>query len=154
MKALDPDGHAWRVHRQWAPRLEGRGLRARFRRMGQRRKGGDSWAEVIDLPADLPDSLTFILVIGAALAAVALFVLIGLPLLLVVLDVVVVIALIVAGVVARVVFRRPWTVVARADDGRESADRAVGWSASRRLKEDLTARITGGLIPPRTGSSC
>ncbi len=121
--------------------------------MWERRKGGDSWADVIDLPGDLPDGLTFVLVILAALAAVALFILVGLPLLLVLLDVVVVIALVVAGVVARVVFRRPWTVVARADDGRDTTDQAVGWSASRRLKEDLTARITGGLIPPPTGSS-
>ena len=148
MKVTDPQGRSWTVRRQWAPRLEGRGPRARLRRGRARRKrSGDRWWDALDLPFDLPDSLAAVAVAVAVAAAVVLLVVVGMPLLLALVDVVVVIALVAGGVVGRLVFRRPWTIEARSDDGRRSCAQAVGWKASGRLRDDVAAQISRGLGP-------
>jgi hypothetical protein len=145
VRVVDPEGRSWRVRRQWAPRLEGRGFRARFRR--RRRKEGDSWSDWLDLPFDLPDSLTAVLVMVALVAFIVVFVLFGIPLVLALFDLVVVVALVVGGVVARVAFRRPWTVEAVSVDGRRWCAQAVGWSASGALRRELADRLAAGWSP-------
>lgn len=152
MKVTDAEGHEWKVHRQWAPRLEGRGFRARHnhhraKRGVKRENRGSSWHDWLEIP-DLPDSLSAAAIFLLVAVAAVLLVLIGLPLLFAIFDGFVVIALVVAGVVARVVFRRPWTVEAVADDGRRSVARVVGWRASGRLRDDLAQRIDRGSPPP------
>ncbi len=88
MKVTDPQGRRWTVRRQWAPRLEGRGLRARFRRGRARRKrSGGRWWDYLDLPIDLPDSLTAVALAVAVVAAGVVFVVVGAPLLLALVDV-------------------------------------------------------------------
>lgn len=147
VKVVDPHGESWIVRRQWAPRLVGRGFRARFRRRRARRKDSDSWSDWLDLPLDLPDSVTAALVMVAAAVVVVLFVVVGIPLLLAVADLVVVMAAVVGGLIARVAFRRPWTVEALAADGRRWCAEAVGWKASGALSRDLADRLAGGRAP-------
>ncbi len=153
MKVQGPDGRRWVVHRQWAPRLKGRGLRARLRR---RRDSDDGawWDPVVDfVPLDIGDGLprvvlAVVLAVALTLLLAAFVVFVVVPLLLVLLDVVVVIALLVGGVVARVLFRRPWTVEAVTEDGgTELHFQAVGLKASRRLRDDVTRRLAQGQDP-------
>lgn len=148
-KVTDPTGQRWRVKRQWAPRLEGRGLRARYRqRRDRRRQAGKGWSSWVDVPAgDFSDSLAAVAVVVVGLVLVVFLVVVGAPLVLAVIDLVVVAGVVIGGVVARVLFRRPWTVEAVADDGRRSATRAVGWRASARARDELAERIGGGLAP-------
>ncbi len=153
MRSQSPDGRRWEVRRQWAPRLKGRGLRARLTRRRRSEDGdGGGWDLVLDvLPIDVADGLPGI-VIGALLlvALVLLLVFVLAPLLLALLDAAVVIALLVGGLVARVLFRRPWTVEAVADDGTELYFQAVGLGASRRLRDDVAERLSHGHLPEDT----
>lgn len=151
MKVQDPGGRRWAVRRQWAPRLKGRGLRARLRRRRDSDDGDRGWWDpVLDfVPIDIGDGLPGIVLGVVLIVALALLVVFVLgPLLLVLLDVVVVMALVVGGVVARVLFRRPWTVEAVAeDDGTELHFQAVGLAASRRLRDDVAGRLAQGRDP-------
>ena len=146
VRVVDPEGRAWVVRRQWAPRMHGRGLRARFRR--GKEGNGLAW---IDVPF-LPDGLTVLLVVVALLAVVLLFVLVGLPLLLALMDLIVVVALAVGGVVGRIVFRRPWTVEAVSGDGDRWCAHAVGWQASGRLRQELADHLAAGRRPEQIAS--
>lgn len=155
MKVTDPAGHRWAVRRQWAPRLEGRGFRARFRkrRNARRQRGNEGrWYDWIDVPFDIPDSLTAALVIIGIVIVVVLLVLVGVPLLLAAVDLIVVVVLLVGGVLARVVFRRPWTVEAMSDEGRIECRQAVGWRASGELKRGWAVEISrSGMRADRHG---
>ena len=145
MKVMDPAGHRWAVRRQWAPRLEGRGFRARSRRRrdARRERGkGGRWYDWIDVPFDIPDSLTAALVVVGIVIAVTFLFLVGVPLLLAAVDLVVVAVLVVAGILGRVVFRRPWTVEAVSAEGRRETRQAIGWRASGELKRTWSLEIT------------
>jgi len=52
--------------------------------------------------------------------------------------------LLIGGIAARLLFRRPWTIRARADNGRELAWRAVGFRRSGRVRDDAAAALTHG----------
>ena len=147
VKVSDPEGRKWVVRRQWAPRLEGRGLRARLRRGRARRKESGRWSDWLDLPVDLPDSLTVLLVVVALVAAAVFLIFVGFPLLLALLDLIVVIALVVGGVVGRVAFRRPWTIEAMAEDGRRWSAEAVGWKASGQRRQDMADHLAARRRP-------
>ncbi|MDQ3305903.1 MAG: hypothetical protein M3535_07985 [Actinomycetota bacterium] len=157
LRTVSPDGHAWRVRRQWTPRLEGRGLRERLAARRRRRaakedrdKGDSFWSELLEPISWLSESVPT-LVVGLVLTALSvLLVVLGLPLLLVVVDLVVVVALVVGGVVARVLFRRPWTVEAVSDGGERATRQVVGWRASGRERHELVHEITHGRPPSAT----
>jgi hypothetical protein len=70
-----------------------------------------------------------------------------LPLLVAVVDVVVLLLLAVGSTVARVVFRRPWIVEARADDGRTGTWKVVGWKASGKRLDAVADGIERGVMP-------
>ena len=82
----------------------------------------------------------------AILIGVVVFVVVGWPLLVALLDVVFILLLALLGVIARVVFRRPWTIEARAgDDVRHW--RIVGWRASEEHRRHLEAQLFSGVDP-------
>ncbi|MBA2438871.1 MAG: hypothetical protein H0V52_11070 [Acidimicrobiia bacterium] len=147
-----PDGRHWTVRRQWAPRLLGRGLRARIEQRRRRRRGKRSGGDAAEAVAD---SLSwfdegFVAVVGIVLL-VGVFVLLftlGLPLVLALVDLMVVVALVVGGVVARVLFRRPWTVQASDGAGSQVIRRVVGWAASGRMRDEMAAELARGHVPP------
>lgn len=169
-----PDGRSWTVERRWLPRpprWRGWGFRhSRRHRRGEPdaapaaegpaaegpTAAGETgparkrrWFDYIDIPVD---SVTAALVVLAVIliALLAWFVL--LPLLFLLVDAILVLVLAAAGVAARVLFRRPWMVVARADDPlQERVWDVVGFRASGRAVAGIAADLGRGLPVERIG---
>lgn len=157
MRATDLEGIEWTVRRRWLPRYEGRGLRERLRqrraRAAARRQGDEGaarWFDVLDIPA-LDDSLTAVAVVVAAVLALVLLAVWGIPLLLALVDLVFVLLVAVLGLAGRVIFRRPWTVEATAPDGRRRELRVVGWRRAGEAVADLAGDISHGRLPAGPG---
>jgi hypothetical protein len=142
-----PDGRTWTVRRRWVPRLGSETLWGRFTR--RFRRSSSSGNDAIDATADtgMLDLFDDNVLLGVALLIGAvLFVFLGWPLLVALLDVVFIVLLALLGVIARVVFRRPWTIEARAgDDVRHW--RIVGWRASEEHRRSVEARLWSGVDP-------
>lgn len=152
-----PDGTEWKVGREWVP------ARPRLRRKDRKDRkdsedASDSGAVSSDLPAiesrgsgwDLPSFADEAIVIGLVVGAVVLVVLlvttVVLPALVLVIELIVLLVLLVAGLFGRVVLRRPWTVRARAGDGREEQWQVSGFRRSGELRDTVaeSLRTTGG----------
>jgi hypothetical protein len=139
-----PGGRAWLVRHRWVPRLGGDTLWARLRK-----RLHQVWQRL-----DVPDPGCFELFGEGIIAALALaigvliLVFIVLPLVVAVLDLVIVVILAVGGLVARVVFRRPWIVEARADDGQVHRWPVAGWAASRRCRAEIEEALASGAPLP------
>ena len=142
-----PDGRIWTVRRRWVPRLGSETLWGRFTR--RFRRSANTGNDGIDATADASmfDLFDDNIVIGIAIIIfLVFFVLVGWPLLIALLDVMLLLLLAVLGVIARVVFRRPWTIEARAgDDVRHW--RIVGWRASEEHRRSVEARLWSGVDP-------
>ena len=136
-----PDGRTWRVRRRWVHRT----VRWRGRR-GDPLDVLDA-ADVVGEGADLPIVGVVLFAIATLILAVGAVVFV-VPAVLFLLELLFVVVAIGLGVGARILFRRPWTVEARAvgtNDGREW--KVVGWRASGELVEAVAERIrsTGGV---------
>jgi hypothetical protein len=89
--------------------------------------------------------------IGVAIAVVvvvAFLIFVAIPVVFALLDLVIVLLLALLGILARIVFRRPWVVEARADDGAISTWRVVGWTASRERCTEIAQLLAAGVTPP------
>ena len=84
----------------------------------------------------------------AVLLVIAVMVFILVPMLVAIVDIVVVALLALLGLAGRLVFRRPWTVEARAGDGSCLVWRVVGWRASGDHVARVTELLGSGIIPP------
>ena len=163
-----PDGRHWAVRRQWAPRLLGRGLRARIAQRRRRRRGKRSGGDAAEAVADSLRRFDegFVAMVGIVLL-VGVFVLLftlGLPLVLALVDLMVVVALVVGGVVARVLFRcatrwrrswpgvmsRPWKH--RACDYRWSASSSGGRNSKLRSPRRTRVEAIHPPMPPNCSS--
>ncbi len=82
----------------------------------------------------------FIVVVLAA-------VFVGIPLLVAVIDLALIVIVALLGALTRVVFRRPWIVEARADDGSIATWRVVGWRASGERVAEVEGLIRSGVVP-------
>jgi hypothetical protein len=143
-----PDGREWVVRRRWEPRLGSETLWARFGRVAtapfrHRRKLREN-ADILGVGC-LFDELAWI--VGAVVVVVPLVVLV-LPLVFAVVDVVLLLVVAGLGLLARILFRRPWTVEARAADGTVHTWQVVGWRASRDRCADVAEFLSSGLTPP------
>ena len=158
-----PDGRTWVVRRRFVPRLGAESVWGRFHRRFRQtmRRAGDA------ADAD-PGCLEVIgeglLAALAVLLVIAVMVFILVPMLVAIVDIVVVALLALLGLAGRLVFRRAWTVEARAGDGACLVWRVVGWRASgvvavapfRRNRPQGPARgavavAPGGMMPlPRS----
>src|SRR5687767_12237701 len=113
LKVTAPDGTRWQVGRQWWPE-----------------RGRDRDYEVADVPADIggggdgswfadladADEFVFVLaVIGLVLLAILFFTTVVIPVIAFTIELVVILVLFFAGLAGRLLFRRPWTVRARAE---------------------------------------
>jgi membrane protein implicated in regulation of membrane protease activity len=134
------DGRTWTVRRRWAPRHESfaRGWLDRRDRKRAERDGPSHWWDVLDLPGDV-DGLVILLVAIPVIIVLALF---GVLFLLALVDLALLLLLFTGGVVARIVFRRPWTVEARADDGEVRERQVVGWRRAGEAVDDLAAEVS------------
>lgn len=142
-------GQEWVVRRRWAPRLGQDSLFGRFRRRVKRmRKRAEGWADGIDVLPDGCVDLDDLLIGVAVIVAVIVLVLFVIPLLVSLIDLVIVLILALLSVVARIVFRRPWIIEARADDGTVRTWKVVGWRASRDRRDEIAQLLSAGVAPP------
>jgi hypothetical protein len=142
------DGRDWVVRRRWEPRLGPETLWGRFGRittspLRHRRKLSEN-ADILDAGC-LFDELAWVLLAVLVLIVVVVFVI---PLLLALVDLVLLLVLAGLGIVGRVVFRRPWTVEARASDGTVLAWQVVGWRASGERSAEIAELVASGVTPP------
>jgi hypothetical protein len=142
-----PDGRTWVVRRRWVPRLGAESIWGRvYRRFRQalRRAGNITEAD----PGCLEILGEGIGVAIAVVVVVAFLIFVAIPLVFALLDLVIVLLLALLGILARIVFRRPWVVEARADDGAISTWRVVGWTASRERCTEIAQLLAAGVTPP------
>ena len=66
------------------------------------------------------------------------------PILVLTLELLIVLVLLAGGLAGRFLFRKPWTIRARAKDGRELSWRASGWRRSGRVRDDAAAALSLG----------
>ena len=136
------DGRRWVVRRRWAPR----GVDSVWRRFQRRfRQVFDKSGDLVDADPGCLELFGEGLLAGLAIiAAILLAVFVVIPLLVAVVDLLIVILLFVLGALARIVFRRPWTIEARPDNGVVHEWRVVGWRASDEFRRDVATRLASG----------
>jgi hypothetical protein len=130
------------------PRLGDESPWHRFRR---RLRQTIEWTK--ELAPDTLDLLDEGIVIGIALVLLALLVVVvGFPVLIAVLDLALLLVLTLLGMLARVLFRRPWEIEVRDDDGHRTTWRVVGWRASARKLDEIEQLLRIGLPLPTDGT--
>lgn len=142
-----PDGRTWVVQRRWVPRLGAESLWGRFHRRFRQtmRRAGDA----ADIDPGCLDVIGEGLVAAIAIILTVLLVIfVVVPLLVAVVDVAVVVLLALVGLAGRVLFRRPWTVEARASDRSRLVWRVVGWRASGEQVARAAEHLAAGVVPP------
>lgn len=135
-----PDGTVWRVGRRWLPDKP-----VLWRPRGRRGSDGAAGDLVPDVGIDSIDDAIAIVV--AVLAIVVLFIVLTtvvFPIVVFGVELLLVAVLLIAGVAGRLLFRRPWTIRARADNGRELTWRAVGFRRSGRVRDDAAVALALG----------
>lgn len=142
-----PDGRTWVVRRRWVPRLGAESLWGRIHRRFRQ-----SFRHLPDVGDGNGGCLAMLgeglAVAVSGLAIVTLLLFVAVPLLVAVVDVVVVVVVLVLGGLARVLFRRPWVVEARANDGTTSSWRVVGWTASGERCTEIAQLLAAGVPLP------
>ena len=142
----DAYGERWRVGRQWAP------WRPRLRGPGEK-NDGSSWFDVPGF-GDVDDFAAGIVIALLAVVMLAIAFLVVWPLVAIALEIVLIALGALVATVGRVLLRKPWTVRAVAENGRERKWKVVGWGPSGRLVDEIAAAIEhgttlpGGEIPP------
>ena len=119
---------------------------------GRRPSGGDWSLPDIGL-GDVDDALVVISVVIGVIALSLLLITVVFPIIVLGIEVLLVAVLLTGGIAARLLFRRPWTIRARADNGRELAWRAVGFRRSGRVRDDAAAALTLGHTQIRPSES-
>ena len=140
---VGPGGRVWTVGRRWV------GDRPRVRKTRDSEFGGagSEWGDLFDFafdditPGAILAALTFVIVVAVLVTVVW-------PLVAIAVEIVLLLIVFAAGVVGRVLFRRPWTVEARAAHLRAEWN-VIGWRASGELIEDVSRRIAAGEDPRR-----
>ena len=105
-------------------------------------------AEVTGDGADAAESAFQLGEVAVGLALILVLVLFVAPLLAAVVDIVVLLVIAGIGIIGRIVFRRPWTVEARADDGTVLRWQVIGWRASGEFRARAADNLRAGVIPP------
>jgi hypothetical protein len=133
-----PDGTTWRVGRRWLPDHA-----PKLRRRRNERDGGEGWLGDFSF-GDVSDGLAIALALVLLAIVVILITSVVFPLLVLGAELLVIAALFVAGVTGRLVFRKPWTVRARSDRGRELTWSARGFRRSGRVRDEAAAALAHG----------
>jgi hypothetical protein len=142
----DPQGDRWTVELQLIPRREGVGFRERFfRRKSTRRRDPHKtrWYDFIDLPIlDGAAELWFLLAVAVA---VAIFALIGWPLLLLLSDFIWLIIVLVGALISFGIFGRPVTIVANNGD-KTHTWKIRGLLKAQRLRQKIADNLAHGIV--------
>lgn len=125
-----------RVEERIGPRLR--------RRLKQSLRLTTDSGEGLGCALEVGEAIGVVILVVALVAMLLLFVV---PLIAAVVDVVVLLALTGFGIVGRVLFRRPWTIEARAGDGTTYRWHVVGWQASGRFRAEAAECLVAGIVP-------
>jgi hypothetical protein len=143
-KVTAPDGTTWQIGRQWVPPKPTL-WRPKKREKKKSEKGGGSGDFFGGMGLDsFDEGFLIFLALIAVVIIVILLVTVVFPVLVLGLEVLIVLVLLIGGVGARLVFRKPWTIRARASDGRELSWRAPGFRRSGRVRDDAAAALALG----------
>ncbi|HYF45618.1 MAG TPA: hypothetical protein VD926_05360 [Acidimicrobiales bacterium] len=138
----DPSGRSWTVHRRWHLRDRDRERRAWAR---ESLRDAWDWLEGLDALAEVPA----IGIIAGIAAVVVVLVLVFIPIVILVGELLVLVSVVAGTLVARVVFRRPWTIEAKASDGEVRRWEVVGWRASGDHVRFVREQLEHGMpLPP------
>ncbi len=145
MKVTAPDGTRWKVGRQWWPE----------------RKLSDP--DVADLPVvdgggnggggggfgldGIDEGLALLAIIGIVILAIFLITTVVIPIIAFTIELLIVIVVFFAGIAGRVLFRKPWTVRARATH-QTHRRQIVGFRASGRLRDEMAGALREGRALP------
>jgi hypothetical protein len=135
-----PDGTTWQVGRRWLPDKP---------EIWRRDRGRDRDSPAGDVISELgfagfSDSLAAAAIWFVAVVLIVVLTIILLPFLVLVLEILLVALLLVGGLGGRLFLRKPWTIRARSDEGRELTWRASGWRRSGRVRDDAAAALALG----------
>ena len=145
---VTPDGQVWTVGRRWVgdrPRLRNRDRDSDLDVGGDAADAASFWGDFFSFDDIGPGAILAGLAVTIAVAVLFLAVW---PLVAIAIEILILLILFVAGVVGRVLFRRPWTVEARAGN-RRVRWKVPGWRASGELVERVSRRIVAGEDPHR-----
>ena len=147
-----PDGHVWTVGRQWfgeRPRL--RRELERERDLGGGGDGGDheSWWSDLGGFDDLGAG-AILAALGVVVALIVLFTAVW-PIVVIAVELVILVLVAAVGLIGRLLFRRPWTVQARARH-RRLEWQVRGWRASGELIDEVAERLAAGEDPKQIES--
>jgi hypothetical protein len=131
-----PDGTTWRVGRRWMPKKP---VLLRKRWFGE----GAGGMPDVGL-GDVDDVFAIVFAVIAVLVLSIVLATVVFPIIVFGIELLLVVILLVGGLAARLVFRRPWTIRARASDGRELTWRAAGFRRSGRVRDDVAATLALG----------
>jgi hypothetical protein len=109
-----------------------------------RSRGGSSGGDLFGGLDSFDEGFVIVLALIAVVIVVILLVTVVFPILVLGIEVLIVILLLVGGIAGRLVFRKPWTIRARAADGRELTWRASGFRRSGRVRDDAVAALALG----------
>lgn len=148
-----PAGQRWVVRRRWAPRLGPDTLFGRFKRRitGTGRRSRELIEGLDAVPDGCVDAEGLLVGIVVAIVLVVvglLLIFVVIPLLVALVDLLILLLLALLGILGRIVFRRPWTIEARADDGTIRTWKVVGWRASRDHRDEIAQLLAAGITPP------
>ena len=133
---MAPDGMQWHVARQWWP------WQPRRRDIESVDAGG------LDV-GGADDVLGLVVAIFVVLVLVFLLFTVVIPLIAFAVELILLLLAFFWGVAARVVLRRPWTIRARAGNGRELRWQAKGLRRSGRVRDEAAAALARGEAQPR-----
>jgi hypothetical protein len=134
-----PDGNAWQVGRQWVPTKPTLWRPKKREQPPPDRRGRNTGGSLFPGLDTFDEGFVIMLALIAVVIVVILLVTVVFPILVLGIEVLIVIVLVVGGIAGRLVFRKPWTVRARATDGRELTWRASGFRRSGRVRDDAAA---------------
>lgn len=137
MTVRSPDGTTWRVGRRWWPWSP-----------RQREIDRPDAADLIDL-GGADDVLGAVVVVFTVIVLVVILFTVVLPFIALAVELILLLLAFFWGIAARLVLRRPWTIQARASDGRELTWRAKGFRRSGRVRDAVAEALARGEADPR-----
>ena len=157
-----PDGTRWKVGRLWLPERSLRWRRWR-RRKNRRGDSGDVLVDgVIHSPGgggggggffssvgdDIAVAFALILAVGVFILLFLLIATVIFPLIVLGLELMLLLVLLLGGLTGRLLFRRPWTVRARAADGRIMRWHVRGFRRSGSVRNEIATALAAGQGEP------
>ena len=150
MKVTAPDGTRWKIARQWWPDRDVDTVDAAAE-LGPGSVGDSGGGSDGGWFPDLGDADEFVVVvvaIGVVLLTILFITTVVIPVIAFTLELILLLALFFAGIAGRLLFRKPWTVRARADGLTRHRWHVVGFRNSGELRDEVAAALSSGRALP------